>query len=66
MKPISNTDIKNSLEKLKNLVSQKGYFYSLLMILLDDFHINVLDLHNLNPFERISVKEATLLLGYWV
>lgn len=66
MKPISNTDIKNSLEKLKTLVSQKGYFYSLLMILLDDFHINVMDLHNLNPFERISVKEATLLLGYWV
>lgn len=36
------------------------------MILLDDFHINVLDLQNLNPYERVSTKEAALLLGYWV
>ena len=67
MEPTNNNfDIKNSLKKLKELVNQKGYFYSLLMILLDDFHINVLDLQNLNPYERVSTKEAALLLGYWV
>lgn len=66
MESISSPDMKNSLETLRNLVNQKGYLYSLLMILFDDFHIDVLDLQNLNPYERVSAKEATLLLGYWV
>jgi Predicted metal-binding protein related to the C-terminal domain of SecA len=66
MESISSFNMTNSLKALKKLVNQKGYFYSLLMILFEDFHIDVLELQNLNPYERVSVKEASLLLGYWV
>ncbi|WP_094551565.1 NERD domain-containing protein [Petroclostridium xylanilyticum] len=54
------------IEKIKDLVNQKGYVYALCMIILEDFHINPEKLHEIDTRGRLSVKEASLLLGFLI
>lgn len=51
---------------IKNLVKSKGYIYSFCLILFEDFHVNLETLHEIDYRARLSVKEATLILGFLV
>lgn len=51
---------------IRKMVSTKGYVYALCMILFEDFHVNLLNVQNLNTRERLSTKEASLLLGFLI
>lgn len=54
------------IEELKSLIKQRGYIYSLCMILVEDFHFNPEKLHEIDYMEKISIQEATLLLGFLI
>jgi len=54
------------IKEIKNLINEKGYIYALLMILFEDFHIDPEKLHKIDASQRLSVKEASLLLGFLI
>lgn len=54
------------IKDIKELISRKGYIYALCMILFEDFHINPEQLHEINNISRLSIKEASLLLGFLI
>ena len=54
------------IDDIKNLIYTKGYIYALCMILFEDFHIDPEKLHEMDNHQRLSVKEASLLLGFLV
>ena len=54
------------INDIKNLIYSKGYIYALCMIIFEDFHIEPEKLHELNSHQRLSVKEASLLLGFLI
>jgi len=59
-------DIKTAIENIKALVTSKGYIYALCMILCEDFHVILEELHEVNNWERLSNQEASLLLGFLI
>ena len=62
--PLRKTEIV--IADIKALVNSKGFIYAFCMILFEDFHVFVEELHELNYQERLSVKEASLLLGFLI
>ena len=54
------------IKDIKELISRKGYIYALCMILFEDFHINPEQLHEIDNISRLSIKEASLLLGFLI
>ncbi len=54
------------LTEILDLVQEKGYIYALCMIAYEDFHLLVNDIHIVDFRERLSVKEFTLLFGYFI
>ena len=54
------------IEEIKELIASQGYIYALCMILFDDFHINPETLHETDHMGRLSVNEASLLLGFFI
>lgn len=59
-------NIEDVLKDLKLLVRERGYIYSFCMILVEDFHMNPETLHEIDYEERVSTKEATMILGFLV
>ena len=51
---------------IKKLVQSKGYIYALCMIIFEDFHIVLEDLHKVNFRERLSKNEVSLLIGFLI
>lgn len=61
--------IKNKeevIEEIRNLVNSEGYIYALCLILFEDFHLNLNTIHEVNHKEKLSIKEATFLIGFLV
>lgn len=56
--------IENVIQSIKKLVKNEGYIYAFCMILFEDFHFNVERLHEINNYERLSIQEASFLLGF--
>lgn len=56
-------DTKEIIKDLKELVNSKGYIYALCLIIIDDFHFEVENMHEVNYFERLSKNEVSLLIG---
>lgn len=54
------------ISEIKELINKKGYIYALCMILFEDFHIAVEELHKTDYSKRISTKEASFLLGFLI
>ncbi len=54
------------IEEIKELIVSKGYIYALCMIIFDDFHVNPEKMQDINYRERLSNKEASLLLGFLI
>jgi len=57
---------KDILNDLISLIRRPGYIYSLCLILFEDFHLSLESLGEINYSERISVKEAAVILGYLI
>lgn len=51
---------------IKGLVNREGYIYALCLILFEDFHVNLNTIHKVNHKVKISVKEASFLIGFLV
>lgn len=66
MEDLSIKDKDLILKEIKNLVNTKGYIYALCMILYEDFHYNLDEIHLVNPMAKMSVKECSLLIGFLV
>lgn len=54
------------INDIKNLVSKKGYIYAICMILFEDFHVIIEEIHKTSTKSRLSTKEASLLLGFLI
>lgn len=59
-------DTSEVISKLKELIHSRGYIYALCMILYEDFHLNLDQIHKVNYREKLSVKECALILGFLV
>lgn len=57
---------KTILDDLRKLIKNEGYFYSLLMILFNDFHIIPEQILKINYYKKLSTKEVSLILGLLV
>lgn len=51
---------------LKELIRTKGYIYSLCLILFDDFHFDLNEIHKIDYRAKLSVKECSLIIGFLV
>lgn len=54
------------INQIKLLTREQGFIYSFLWLLYDDFYVYVDELENINPKDRVGIKEASLLLGFLV
>ena len=54
------------IREIKNLVNTRGYIYALCMILFEDFYINPEKIQEINYAKRLSTKEVSLLLGFFI
>jgi len=54
------------IKDLKNLTNSNGYIYALCMILFEGFHINPEKIQEIDHRKRLSIKEASLLLGFLI
>lgn len=54
------------ISDIKALIRNPGYIYSLCLILFEDFHMSLEKLGTINYRERMSVKEASFILGYLI
>lgn len=50
--------------ELKGLLRSKGYIYSLCLLLFDEFHILVDQIHEQSPHQQLGMNEALLLVGF--
>lgn len=55
--------ISEIIKDIESLTQEKGYIYSLSLILYNDFHIALDNLHLINPRTRLSVKEASFIVA---
>jgi hypothetical protein len=54
------------IQEIKELIKSKGYIYALCMMIFEDFHVNPEELHQADNYSKLSVKEASLLLGFLI
>lgn len=54
------------LNDIRKLVLQKGYIYSLSMILFDDSHINLFAVNETDHKLRLTSKECAVILGFFI
>lgn len=59
-------DSKEVLEDIKELVKSKGYIYALCLILMEDFHFDVEQMHEIDYRNRLNKNEISLLLGFLI
>ena len=57
-----NTDLV--IADIQKLIKSKGYIYAFCLILYEDFHVDIETLHKVDYKSKLSVKEATLILGF--
>lgn len=57
-------DKNDILIDIKKLVSSKGYIYAICLIIIDDFHFNVEQMHEVDYWSRLNKNEICLLLGF--
>ncbi|MDN3585664.1 SEC-C metal-binding domain-containing protein [Pedobacter aquatilis] len=56
-------DTAQVISDLRQLINQKGYIYTLCLILFEDFHHDLNKIHQVDPRDKLSVKESALLIG---
>lgn len=61
-----NRDQFQIIDDIRNLVREKGFIYTLCMILFEDNHIIIEELNSVNYHDRLNKNEISLLLGYLI
>lgn len=54
------------LTDIKQLVKSKGYLYAICLIVVDDFHHNVEQMHQVDHRARLNKNEVLMLLGFLI
>ena len=54
------------LNDIKSLVYSKGYVYALCMIIYEDFHIILSEIHEVDFRSRLNKNEVSLLIGFLI
>lgn len=54
------------LENLQSLIQSKGYIYALCLIIYEDFHIYLKEIHKVNHQSRLSKNEVSLIIGFLI
>ena len=64
---MNGTRTKDQIIKdIRKLAKTKGYIYALCMIILDDFHVNLEEIHKANVRSRLGHNEVSLLIGFLI
>lgn len=61
-----NREQSQIIYDIRNLVQEKGFIYTLCMIIFEDNHIIVEELNSVNYFDRLNKNEISLLLGFLI
>lgn len=59
----NNKALDTAFQALSDLTKSRGYLYVLLYIIEEDINVPVSEMEEVNPYARVSLKEATMLLG---
>lgn len=51
---------------IKQLVKSKGFIYSICLIVVDDFHLNVEQMHKVDHWAKLNKNEVLMLLGFLI
>lgn len=54
------------INNIKSLIYSKGYIYSLCMIIFEDFHIILDEIHEVDFRSRLNKNEVSLLIGFLI
>lgn len=54
------------IEEIKELVSSKGYIYALCLIIMEDFHFDITQMHSVNYWNKLNRNEINLILGFLI
>ena len=57
---------KEVLNDIKSLIYSKGYIYALCMIIYEDFHIVLEEIHKVDFMSRLNKNEISLLIGFLI
>jgi hypothetical protein len=58
--------LKTVVDKIEALTSERGYIYTLALILLRDLFMTPEDIADINPREHLNFQEITFLVGLLV
>ncbi|GET24821.1 YecA family protein [Prolixibacter sp. NT017] len=54
------------INEIKSLIYSKGYIYTLCMIIYEDFHIILQEIHKVDFRSRLNKNEVSLLIGFLI
>ncbi|GER59948.1 hypothetical protein ULMA_20560 [Patiriisocius marinus] len=57
---------KEIIEEIKSLVDTTGFIYTLCLILVEDFHLNAEEMHEVDFRARLNKNEISLLIGFLI
>ena len=58
--------IKDIIKEIKSLVDTTGFIYTLCLILIEDFHLNAEEMHEVDFRARLNKNEVSLLIGFLI
>src|SRR2546423_9077819 len=59
-------DLKTIISRIEALTCERGYLYTLALILLRDLFLQPSEIADINPREHLNIQELTLLVGLFV
>lgn len=57
---------KSIIKEIKSLVETTGFIYTLCLILIEDFHLNVEEIQHIDFRSRLNKNEVSLLIGFLI
>lgn len=57
---------KEIIQEIKSLVDTTGFIYTLCLILVEDFHLNADEMHEVDFRARLNKNEISLLIGFLI
>lgn len=57
---------KEIIKEIKSLVDTTGFIYTLCLILIEDFHLNAEEMHEVDFRARLNKNEISLLIGFLI
>lgn len=63
---MENNKRSDVLKEIKCLAQSAGYIYALCMMLYEDFHVELINIQEVDWHQRLSMNEVALLLGFLI